>query len=51
MITIVLADDHPVVREGLRGMLDAEPDLTVIGQAGSGAEAVVLAASCCRTSS
>jgi DNA-binding NarL/FixJ family response regulator len=39
----MLVDDHPVVREGLRGMLDAEPDLTVIGEAGSGEEAVALA--------
>src|SRR5439155_11853684 len=43
MITIMLVDDHPVVREGLRGMLEAEPDLSVIGEAGSGAEALALA--------
>jgi DNA-binding NarL/FixJ family response regulator len=43
MITILLVDDHPVVRHGLRGMLDAEADLTVIGEASSGAEAVALA--------
>lgn len=42
MITIMLVDDHPVVREGLRGMLEAEPDLTVVGEAGSGDEAVAL---------
>ncbi|WP_409184766.1 response regulator [Amycolatopsis sp. VS8301801F10] len=42
MITIMLVDDHPVVREGLRGMLEAEDDLTVVGEAGSGAEAVAL---------
>ncbi|SEP28165.1 response regulator [Amycolatopsis saalfeldensis] len=42
MITIMLVDDHPVVREGLRGMLEAEADLTVVGEAGSGAEAVAL---------
>ena len=41
--TVLLVDDHPVVREGLRGMIDAEPDLEVVGEAGSGAEAVVLA--------
>ncbi|PKV93794.1 LuxR family two component transcriptional regulator [Amycolatopsis echigonensis] len=42
MITIMLVDDHPVVREGLRGMLEAEDDLTVVGEAGSGDEAVAL---------
>nr|WP_042190661.1 response regulator transcription factor [Kibdelosporangium sp. MJ126-NF4]CEL19499.1 two component transcriptional regulator, LuxR family [Kibdelosporangium sp. MJ126-NF4]CTQ94702.1 two component transcriptional regulator, LuxR family [Kibdelosporangium sp. MJ126-NF4] len=45
MIRVILVDDHPVVREGLRGMLEAEPDLTVVGEAGSGEEAVALAAS------
>jgi DNA-binding NarL/FixJ family response regulator len=38
VIRILLVDDHPVVRMGLRGMLDAEPDLTVVGEASSGAE-------------
>ena len=47
MTTVLLADDHPVVREGLRGMIDAEPDLTVVGEAGSGAEAIALAQSLC----
>jgi DNA-binding NarL/FixJ family response regulator len=40
MIRILLVDDHPVVRMGLRGMLDAEPDLTVVGEASSGTEGV-----------
>ena len=44
MLTVIVADDHPVVREGLRAILDAEPDLDVVGEAGSGAEAVELAA-------
>jgi DNA-binding NarL/FixJ family response regulator len=42
---IVLADDHPVVRRGLRMVLEAEPDLTVVAEAGDGAEAVELATS------
>jgi DNA-binding NarL/FixJ family response regulator len=42
---VLLVDDHPVVREGLRGMIDAEADLTVVGEAGSGAEAIVMAQS------
>lgn len=47
MTTVLLVDDHPVVREGLRGMLDAEPDLTVIGEAGSGEEAIAMAETLC----
>jgi DNA-binding NarL/FixJ family response regulator len=43
MIRVMLVDDHPVVREGLRGMLEAEPDLTVVSEAGSGEEAVAVA--------
>ncbi|MET0133595.1 MAG: response regulator transcription factor [Kibdelosporangium sp.] len=43
MIRVLLVDDHPVVREGLRGMLEAEEDLVVVGEAGSGDEAVALA--------
>jgi DNA-binding NarL/FixJ family response regulator len=41
---ILLADDHAMVRRGLRHVLDAEPDLTVVAEAGDGAEAVELAA-------
>jgi DNA-binding NarL/FixJ family response regulator len=43
VIKVMLVDDHPVVREGLRGMLEAEADLTVVGEAGSGEEAVAQA--------
>lgn len=39
-ISVFLADDHGVVREGLRAYLDAEPDITVIGQAGNGRDAL-----------
>lgn len=39
---ILLADDHSMVRNGLRMILDAEPDLTVVAEAGDGAEAVRL---------
>lgn len=44
IIRVVLADDHPVVREGLAAMLDAEADLEVVGQASDGREASLLAA-------
>ena len=37
---ILLADDHTVVRRGLRLVLDAEPDLEVVAEAGDGAEAI-----------
>src|SRR3989475_13250757 len=39
-IQILLADDHAVLRSGLRKLLDAEPDLHVVGEAGTGEEAV-----------
>jgi DNA-binding NarL/FixJ family response regulator len=40
---ILLADDHALVRRGVRLILESEPDLTVIAEAGDGAEAVALA--------
>ncbi len=43
MIRILLVDDHPVVRHGLRGMLDAVPGLTVVGEASSGTAGVAAA--------
>ena len=39
-IQVLLADDHAVLRSGLRKLLDAEPDLHVIGEAATGEEAV-----------
>jgi DNA-binding NarL/FixJ family response regulator len=41
-IRLLIADDHPVVRDGLRGMLASEADFEVVGEAASGAEAVRL---------
>ena len=40
MVTLVLADDHCLVRQGVRALLEAEPDFTVIGEAGDGTQAV-----------
>ncbi|RKT56059.1 response regulator [Saccharothrix australiensis] len=39
MIRVVIVDDHPVVRDGLRGMLAAAGDIDVVGEAADGAEA------------
>ncbi len=43
MIRVLVADDQELVRVGLRVLLDGEPDLTVVGQAGDGLETVRLA--------
>ena len=40
MITVLLADDHPLIRKGFRLILDAESDIAVTGEAGDGATAV-----------
>jgi two-component system, NarL family, response regulator LiaR len=45
-ITVCLVDDHAVVREGVRAFLAAQPDIIVIGEAGTGAEAVHLVTVC-----
>lgn len=42
-ITVLLVDDHPIVRTGLRTLLDRQPDVEVIGEAATGEEAVALA--------
>ncbi len=41
-ITLVVVDDHPVVRQGLVALLGAEPDIEVVGEAADGTEAVQL---------
>lgn len=42
-LRILLADDHPIYRQGLRELLDGEPDFEVVGEAATGDEAVELA--------
>jgi DNA-binding NarL/FixJ family response regulator len=42
-ITVLLVDDHSLVRRGFRRMLEDEPDMDVVGEAGDGEEAVKLA--------
>jgi len=42
-IRVLIADDHPVVRQGLRGFLETYADITVIAEADNGAQAVALA--------
>jgi len=46
MIRIVVADDHGVLRDGLAGVIEAQPDLELVGMAADGAEAIAI----CRTS-
>jgi two-component system, NarL family, response regulator LiaR len=43
-ISVLLVDDHAMVRQGVKAFLITQPDLSVVGEAGSGAEAVSLAA-------
>ena len=40
IISIFVADDHPIVRRGIRDLLETEPDIAVIGEAANGREAV-----------
>jgi DNA-binding NarL/FixJ family response regulator len=39
-ITVLLADDHPIVRQGLRHLLEGDPEFNVVGEAGDGVEAI-----------
>src|SRR5262245_10299688 len=39
-VRVLLVDDHPVVRMGMRGLIDAQPDMTVVAEAGNGREAI-----------
>lgn len=43
---ILLADDHTLIRQGLRRILECQPDLRVVAEAGSGDEAIALAREC-----
>jgi YesN/AraC family two-component response regulator len=42
LISILIADDHPIVREGLTATIDYQPDMEVVGKAATGHEAVEL---------
>lgn len=46
-ITVLIADDHPVVRQGLRVLLEVQDDIDVIGEASDGTEAARMAAEIC----
>jgi DNA-binding NarL/FixJ family response regulator len=48
-ITVLLADDHAIVREGLRSLLELAPEFEVIGEAATGRQAVELARKLCPT--
>ena len=41
-IRLLIVDDHPVVRDGLRGMFSGDPEFEVVGEAADGAEALAL---------
>lgn len=45
-ITIVIADDHPLIRKGLRQIIEAEEDLEILGEAGDGHRALTLIRAC-----
>src|SRR6266704_6317942 len=41
-VRILLADDHTIFRDGLRKLLEAEPDFEIVGEAGDGADAITM---------
>ena len=43
MIRLLIVDDHPIVRDGLRGVFSADPDFEVVGEASNGTEAIARA--------
>lgn len=43
MIRLVIADDHPIVRTGLRAVIETEPDVEIVGEAATPSEAIALA--------
>ncbi len=45
-IRILLVEDHAIVREGLRAIIESHPDLTIVNEASDGREALLLAKSC-----
>ncbi|WP_256516808.1 response regulator [Paractinoplanes aksuensis] len=42
VLRLVVVDDHPVVRDGLRGMLGTQPDFAIVGEAATGSEALTV---------
>ena len=44
-IRLLIADDHPLYRDGIHGLLDSVPDTEVVGEAATGEEAITLAES------
>jgi DNA-binding NarL/FixJ family response regulator len=42
-VRVMIADDHPLFRDGLRAMLESEPDIELVGEAATGQEAITLA--------
>jgi DNA-binding NarL/FixJ family response regulator len=42
-IRVLIADDHPLFRDGMHGLLDSVPETEVVGEAASGEEAITLA--------